>query len=547
MINTMNEIKDRVDAYQKLLGKKEEILKQYQSWSVLYEDAQRVLEEIEITYNASRTPEIEEKYNSWVQEKADYLEIISEYAKELEEVNQELAVYDEVRMNEQAEYIALMTKFQELSNQMKEIEKRSKKIANGAEIGTNLVMVENAEGRKTRINEHFAADYSILSMEKRNLAKKLRKQYNKVINIIEDEKEEVEEMEVTPTEPIKPVSDHAYDNLSTEDKIKQLEEKIEFYRNASGRKCTFTYCGEKITMARYYKGAFLVCASELKRLQKQLVNPNAPQLENKRADFYQAVEGTIEPPKVDAYEDNSEFQGLKEDLIRIVNERYTSVKKDDVVTTGVIKEEKPKGFMKIINVAKSVDKEKLKTKLKKAAIVFAATTMVVATSIAVSIASKMGNNKTNTNTLPQDEITNDLTEEEEKELNDAYDNIVNDNIVNEETKEISAIKLGDKFFVNGGEARIYNTMYDATLERNGLSPYFDLNMERSIGGLAVNYEGELYFFYSHDANAQANVDALLQSGGSITAILGANENGYEGFYNISDVVVLSNTMGGISR
>jgi len=546
MINTMNEIKDRVDAYQKLLGKKEEILKQYQSWTSLYEDAQRVLEEIEITYNASRTPEIEEKYNSWVQEKADYLEIISEYAKELEEVNQELAVYDEVRMNEQAEYIALMTKFQELSNQMKEIEKRSKKIANGAEIGTNLVMVENAEGRKTKINEHFAADYSILSMEKRNLAKKLRKQYNKVINIIEDEKEEVQEIEITPAEPIKQVSEHAYDNLSTEEKIKQLEEKMEFYRNASGRKCTFTYCGEKITMSRYYKGAFLVCASELKRLQKQLVNPNAPQLENKRDDFYQAVEGTIEPPKVDAYEENSEFQGLKEDLIRIVNERYTSVKKDDVVTTGVVKQDKPKGFMKIINVAKSIDKEKLKSKIKKAAIVFAATTMVVATSIAVSIASKMGNNKKDTITPNQYENTEDLTVDDnvwDVEIDDdAYDNIVN-----EETKETSAIKLGDKFFVNGGEARIYNTMYDATLERNGLSPYFDLNMERSIGGLAVNYEGELYFFYSHDANAQANVDALLQNGGSITAILGANENGYEGFYNISDVVVLNNTMGGISR
>jgi len=43
------------------------------------------------------------------------------------------------------------------------------------------------------------------------------------------------------------------------------------------------------------------------------------------------------------------------------------------------------------------------------------------------------------------------------------------------------------------------------------------------------------------------LDKLINNGGKITAVLGANSNGYEGFYNRDDVLKLDLNVGGPKR
>lgn len=117
----------------------------------------------------------------------------------------------------------------------------------------------------------------------------------------------------------------------------------------------------------------------------------------------------------------------------------------------------------------------------------------------------------------------------------------------QEEKDEVVFKLGDAFALKEG-VQIYNNMYDATLGRNGLNPYFGIEgVDRQIGGVAVNYEGQLYFFYANDPQAEDNMNMLLASGGKVVSVLAVNEHGYEGFYNVNDINSLSQNLGGINR
>jgi len=573
--DTITKIRLNVENFQKLLSQKEEILKKYNEWQSLYQDAQKILVDAKDAYEKNKISE--DVYQSWIKENADYLAIVCEYSQKFEEINKELEVYDANAIEEQAEFLANMTKFVMISEKMKNIQKYSKKKVNKS-FSTDFVECENAEGRNKKIYRPLAEDYNALVVQKRELSKILKKQQNLVFNKIEIEESAIDNHKLNADPK------HEYDALSIEDKIKKIEEKMKFFRTAPGIRQEVLYCGEIITLPSDYVNAYIICDSELKKLQKGLndsepkpdifyealdyvkkeenfediYSDSSSQLINKSADeivdevfkgftpdvFHQSNE--VNQNLVPSYEEE-EFDRENEELFAMVNKHH-----DDYVASlennkKSKKDTKPCGFMKILKIKKPKKIENLKEKIKKAACLVAAGAILLAYSSPIFINMFNKNNNTNINDIPEDQIVSEITEEEQEELDKVTDNIIAEDSSTTATQvEDEFIKLGDKFNVKNN-SKIYNTMYDATLNRDGLRPYFGTEYERTIGGLAINYEGELYFFYSTDANAQENIDMLIANGGKITSVLSQNASGYEGFYNIEDVNSLNNTLGGMNR
>ena len=101
------------------------------------------------------------------------------------------------------------------------------------------------------------------------------------------------------------------------------------------------------------------------------------------------------------------------------------------------------------------------------------------------------------------------------------------------------IQIGDTVHVNNGSA-IYDNVYDASNGTNPLKAYFSSDKDRSIKGVSIELGGNLYY-----SENQQEIDNLLRSGGKITSYVVGDKNGYEGAYNVGDVV--QNTIGGMSR
>jgi len=712
-------LKEKVEHYKELIKNKEEIEKQYNTWKEFYEDLKKETEEAKNIYeirkrlNPAAAEEAKKEIDSWLQQEKDCLNIIDEFTTKFDEINAELNKYDEETIKAEVEYIANTIRFDEISKTMKEIEKRSKKIAGGATIGTNLIKVENAEGRLKDINEMFAEDYYKLALEKRALAKTMKKQYKALVALVPDEElivvesdlyksEEAKEAEVisvietqkdSVTDDIniddylidgnldnskvakltfaqqkavymaynkrlqetidKKVNDaheliRSYINgvpektddgvqteeqineekqsavitvdeslfndykldrskfelLTTEEKIATLKYYQEKLKTAPGRKQLITYKGQKFEMARYYVGTFLNCGAEISRLEKELgtkklkdadlsvdltVEDNIKNSlkEDKTKSYADALIAAYSTGVADLTEENLKeeytdeqydldndellamvnrhaeesnveapkdkpfnlFGFLKRDneeektkSVEIVDAEIEETNKDDFENIYSNSKDDPKNAIKIKSIDKPKDKEKLKDKLKKAILIIGACAVVALSALGIKTLidkSNLGKDDKPIDNKPSSSMSQGTSDEDKYHENEKDQNI-------EVSENSDDIRIGDKVEVKEG-ALIYTNMYDATLRRNGLAPYFGYEPAREIGGFAINFEGELYFIYSNDENAQEKVDKLINNGGKITAVLGANSNGYEGFYNRDDVLKLDLNVGGPKR
>lgn len=496
MPNSVLNIKQKVKKYQDIITKKEELTKEYSDWLELYKEIKQLVTKLRKIYETEKTEEAKRELDKWLKEEKDYLEIINEYSDKFNEINSQLGTFDRDIIEEQALYLAKVTEYEQISKEMKAIEKRSKKAA----LGTSLILIPNAEGRNKKIDEAYAQDYINLCEEKKIIAKDIKILWNKVINQSDSN------LSFTSL-----TEDAHYNSLSLEEKIVELEKRREQIRQASGIKDEVNSDGKAIDVPKQYIGLYVSYGLEIKKINKQIA-------ENRKKYF----------------EHNAELLNLVDD-----NKAKDITFMFDVIEYDEWHEEDSydnhPGFMKIINIKKKHNKNKIKETVKKA-VCFIAASAIVLTMISVGARKlkKVINNSTNFNNKPETTMvskvpTSEPQFEEEKTENKNESNIV----------------LGDSFSVRK-DAKIYKSMYDATLERNSLLRY-DVSDNKTIGGIAVNYEGELYFFYATDIDAQKNIDLLLASGGKVTAILGANPYGYEGFYNINDVKVLDKSLGGTSR
>ena len=408
---------------------------------------------------------------------------------------------------------------------------------------------------------------------------------------------------INPPKPEVEYEEDYWEKLSPEEKIVELEKRLERMLQARGKKRIIHYKGESIRISEHYYKQYPRIRSEINKLKKEIeerdnlakdANLTSPYVEEMTVtdlssgrknpfmdlplnDPRQVGEIVDDNPfvgvapvtpltggskpmydislddftkKEDSAEDR-QFELENEELLAMVNRHASEVKKEEEPEVAT---EKQKGFLKVLNIRKPKSLEKLKEKIKKAACVIAATVVVgvMATPLVTTIVESI--NKSNndadldepnigvSDTVVEEDIKSDLDvviqEDDQQDV---------DTETPQEEKEEAVFKLGDAFALKEG-VKIYNNMYDAILGRNGLSPYFGTDgIERQIGGVAVNYEGQLYFFYANDPQSEENMNMLLANGGKVASVLAMNEHGYEGFYNVNDIVSLSKDLGGVSR
>lgn len=569
MPNSIEIIKERVNKYKDLITKKEDLQKEYDSTNELYGDLKKELALVRAIYDAEKTEAAEIQLNEWLQQERDFLELMDEYIEKLNSVNNELGTYDEKIIKEQEEYLANVARFKIISDRMNELEKKGLKLYSKADIGTNVISLDNAEGRHKHIHQYDAEEYINLVNEKVRLAKLNHKMENKCINWVPEEvveeKIETEDMTIiTPKKPSIKYDDQLYRDLPVEERIKIIEEKMEAMRNAGGRKNLITCCGEKIYIAREYAGNYSYCAGLLKKYKNQLnviELPNSELVKPEKDlsqklidsyntgisddDYYLGEEFDFIKKQKPKTFDEEEFNRQNDELFKMLEDHQKEVREKEINEKD---NNKKAPFIKVTKVIKPKNKEKLKDKIKKYAVIIAAS---VALASSLVISSLLMGKQAPKNTKPQkDNLSSSTTQNvNDEELNDIKGEINEDIILEEDIvseTEDSILGLGASISIQD-DAEIYNNMYDATLKRNGLSRYFKEDINKNVGGLVVNLNGELKTYYFTNPGAEQELNDAILAGGTITSVLCANENGYEGFYNIDDVKVLSENLGGMNR
>ena len=629
MDNSLIDIVKITSYYKELVLERDRLLEEYETWQTLYDEVKVVLDQSKVLYEKTKSEKDKEEYEKWVKESEAYLELLCEYSLKFENINEELNTYDKETMEKQVDYLADLTRFDDITKELKIIQKESLK-------ASDIIVLENAEGRKKKISSAYAEKYQSLVEEKKLLAKNI-KHKGKIIfkkKKVEEQKEEI----------------HEYELLSIGEKIKLLEAKISEIKQAPGEKSKINYFDEEVIVPSAYLSQYYLCANELRNLRQHLLNENVKVFNTHNKLFYDALELEVPKQKFNieencredlVYKYGEKYEELSvQEKIQILNDKMQEFEKADgekirvnsfginvlipaehkvryyicanelrllnnhlkdssyplregrdyllyeALTTPVStleyelsenikeiqeemseEEEKAKQFdlmvapmikivndnyeaKKIVKKEKSKNKENLIKKLKKAGLVIATTALVAlsASSIFNALNAKKKQDepkKDNYETMQDIELDDNNIKDED--INNIVDSIIDEeNKVESEIEEENVIKLGDTFFINGN-ANIYRNVEDLKNDVNGLKPYFENDKLRTIGGIEVTYEGNSYFFYSYTQDAQENIDMLLANGGSISAVLAANENGYEGFYSINDIVVLSNTLGGKSR
>lgn len=413
MQEKIEEIKINVEQYKLLLSKKEELEKKYNSWVELYGDLVKELAKVKELYKNDNSEKARLALDESLKEEKEYLEIINDYGARLKAINDEFNTYDHETLETQRQYLANITRFQELSKLMKEIEKRSKKIANGAKIGTNCIKIANAEGRDKNIHEYFAEEYRALSAEKRELAKTIRKQ-DRILFTEPVKKEEVTVDVINPPKPEVEFDEDYYEKLSPEEKIVELEKRLERMLQARGNKRIIHYKGESIRISEHYYKQYPRIRSEINKLKKEIeerdnqakdANLTSPYVEELPATDLSSgrtnpfmdlpfndprqVGATVDDnpfvgiaqvtpltpgakpmydiplddfDKKEASEEDKQFEVENEELLAMVNRHAIEVAKEEEKTKP---EEKPKGFLKILNIKKPKSLTNLKEKIKK--------------------------------------------------------------------------------------------------------------------------------------------------------------------------------------
>lgn len=121
------------------------------------------------------------------------------------------------------------------------------------------------------------------------------------------------------------------------------------------------------------------------------------------------------------------------------------------------------------------------------------------------------------------------------------------------TSNISDTRIGSTIKIDP-TAKIYSTTFDAYLDENGKSQYYQANPDRVVIGVSVLNENGLNRIYAYTEDANNKINQLINEGGEIVSILTANKEKYlqdydgntpliadevkayaEGWYNITSV------------
>lgn len=156
-----------------------------------------------------------------------------------------------------------------------------------------------------------------------------------------------------------------------------------------------------------------------------------------------------------------------------------------------------------------------------------------------SILNQLNENLRN-NSMKQSINKNDIIDETEKDIVKENGNAVKNNDSDEETRDKKKdmeifndgnVYIDDKITIEDG-SKIYVNIYNASKEEKGLNADISSNKVRNVSMVGVELDGNIIYSCSND-----EIESLLEKGANIMAVGVTNDqNVYEGFYNINDVI-----------
>ena len=202
---------------------------------------------------------------------------INEIGANLNQINKSLQGYDKEKLDKVTKYYETKKEFDRLVGEIQTIEKLSKK-SSGEKTETL-----SSEGRKKYIDNSLLEEYNRLAKEKSELRRKFNSEYKElegIITLVDDvPTEEEEQVETTSRDYELPIK--SYEDLTPEEKQKELEDRLQRIFNSSklpnqGKKMVVTYNGNKYTIPKAYQGRFNETVRELNTIKKGMT-PKEPE------------------------------------------------------------------------------------------------------------------------------------------------------------------------------------------------------------------------------------------------------------------------------
>lgn len=202
---------------------------------------------------------------------------INEIGANLNQINKSLQGYNKEKLDKVTKYYETKKEFDRLVGEIQTIEELSKK-----SIGEKTETL-SSEGRKKYIDNSLLEEYNRLAKEKSELRRKFNSEYKElegIITLVDDvPAEEEEQVETTSRDYELPIK--SYEDLTPEEKQKELEDRLQRIFNSSklpnqGKKMIVTYNGNKYTIPKAYQGRFNETVRELNTIKKGMT-PKEPE------------------------------------------------------------------------------------------------------------------------------------------------------------------------------------------------------------------------------------------------------------------------------
>lgn len=198
---------------------------------------------------------------------------INEIGANLNQISKSIQNYDKEKLDKITKYYETKKEFDRLVGELQTIEKLSKK-SNDEKIETL-----SSEGRKKYIDKSLLEEYNRLAKEKSELRRRFNGEYKElegIITLVDDVPTEEEEQVETTSRDYE-LSIKSYEELTSEEKQKELEERLQRIFNSSklpnqGKKMIVTYNGKKHSIPRAYQGRFNETVRELNTIKKSMAS-----------------------------------------------------------------------------------------------------------------------------------------------------------------------------------------------------------------------------------------------------------------------------------
>ena len=520
----------------------------------------------EFLYLSKLEKEIKNK-TTLTEEDRENLEII---ANLMQELNEKLTSYNNQGNQQENVEKAIREKFDEnktkidaiigQSKHMKpQIEGRDKTNKKAILEGLGFVETLTEDNRKIYIHSSLVGKYFDLVKQQRILSQELKKEFiaekdrNTVIKTSPQEPQvnDDQEIEQVETEKLQP-------ELTEREQLEQvrkklLEEKERILNHEHGKKVSIKYKGEKYYLPERLSGYFTsVLMPKLEEVERKL-NPDIDLKETEKN------ETNVEEPNNKEERNNKEEQKTQE--IKNVRKPKPNLfkrimKKIPAIATALFLA--ITGGHAIAKVNDFSNKEIPEDGIEKMEDI--QTTYSSDAAYYPKFVSNPEKTQPQENTsTPEIELVDmqPLSEqpiEKSNYLSDDEKFLENNNQSNNSYTQYnveSPVEIGSEVTVSGN---VYKESANAYLQQEAMMPTFDAETKRIVLGVGVEVDGKIIRNYASTANANQNIQNLLNNGGEVVTVLTANKDKYlatygntqkiteeqvvkiaEGWYNINDI------------